>query len=207
MQRPSDGYSRFISLAKVLLPLVALGLLATLFLISAEREESAGIPYADVELEEIAREQRIKAPKFSGLTSDGASVTLSADLARPMGSDGRSLEAEGLTLVWTSPDGKRVDVIGKEGSYTSGQTLAELHGGVEIQTSDGMLVTTDVLEADLGTTRLHSPGEVRAVGRMGTLDAAQMELIQKGAQYVMVFSGGVKLVYDPNQSAVGVAEQ
>ncbi|SLN25187.1 Lipopolysaccharide-assembly, LptC-related [Pseudoruegeria aquimaris] len=201
MQRPSDSYSRFVSLAKVLLPLVALGLLATLFLVSAQREEAGGVPYADVELEEIAREQRIKAPQFSGLTEDGASVSLSAATARPEGADGRSLDAQALTFVWTSPDGQRVDVIADTGAYAAQSRTARLKGGVQIQTSTGLLVTTEALEADLSTTHLRSEGEVQAVGRIGTLDAQQMELIRKDGQYVMVFSGGVKLVYDPGQSA------
>src|SRR5687768_1056659 len=72
---PFRRRSRVVAWAKVLLPLGALGLLSTVFLLAREPLGVIDIPYA--ELEEIAREPRIDRPRLAGVAPDGTTVTLS----------------------------------------------------------------------------------------------------------------------------------
>jgi len=76
-----NTYSRVVAWAKVLLPLLALALLSTLFLVARTVDPAQKLPFADIDVDAIAREQRIGAPKFNGVTKEGTAISLSADSA------------------------------------------------------------------------------------------------------------------------------
>jgi len=75
-------YSRVVAWLKVIFPLSALALLSTLFLFARSIDPEQSIPFADVDVKELAREPRITAPEFSGMTADGAAITISAATAK-----------------------------------------------------------------------------------------------------------------------------
>ena len=79
-----DTYSRVIAWLKILLPLVALGILSILFLVARTIDPAQNLPFADVDIAEITRDQRVSRPNFSAVTADGAAITLSASTARPV---------------------------------------------------------------------------------------------------------------------------
>jgi lipopolysaccharide export system protein LptC len=82
----------------------------------------------------------------------------------------------------------------------TGQQVVTLQGGVRIETSTGYVINTSGLTAALNETRAQTDGTVTATGPLGTLEAGQMLLErQNGANgaHLLVFKGGVKLVYDP----------
>ncbi len=60
-----NTYSRVVAWLKVLLPVIALVLLSTMFLISRTIDPSRAIPFANVDVEGMVRDQRISAPAFS----------------------------------------------------------------------------------------------------------------------------------------------
>lgn len=195
-----NAYSRFVAWAKVVLPLGALALLATLFLIARQIDPDAAIPFADVDVEQFAREARIGAPRFSGVTGDGTVVSMSADVARPDPSEPGRIAAEGLDAAFELPDGSRISAVASGGVVDGPAQRMELTGGVEIASSTGYKVLSDRLDASLGETALRSPGPVTAEGPPGRIEAGSMEVTQdpevKGS-YVLVFKDGVRLVYQP----------
>ena len=79
----ADRHTRVVGWLKVMLPLTALAILSTLFLVARRIDPEAALPYAEVDVEDLAREPRMTAPTYAGTTEDGASVTLTADEARP----------------------------------------------------------------------------------------------------------------------------
>ena len=99
----SNAYSRFVAWVKVILPLLALALLSTLFLFSRTPAPNRAIPFANVDVEELAREQSLGRPRFAGTLSDGREVIFTADRATPvadpvtpptLGRDSRSVLAD-----------------------------------------------------------------------------------------------------------------
>ena len=54
-----DGYSALVAWLKTLLPIAALGLLSTIFLFSGKVDVTQSLPYAEHNVAEIIREQRI----------------------------------------------------------------------------------------------------------------------------------------------------
>jgi lipopolysaccharide export system protein LptC len=108
-----DGRSRTVFWLKVLLPLVALGLLSTLFLVARTTDPDLAIRYADVDVAELSKGEQVTGPAYSGVTRDGTSVTVVATSVRPSGSvpgqfeartvSGRMAFASGATAELTAP--------------------------------------------------------------------------------------------------------
>lgn len=201
MARHDSSYSRFVALAKVVLPLGALLLLATLFLFARRIDPDAAIPFAEVDVEQFAREARIGAPKFSGVTEDGVIVSLIADVARPdLGAPGRMI-AEKLSAVFDMHDGSQITAVANTGTVDGPGGRMVLKGAVVITSSTGYTVNAEALDAALDRTSLHSAdGPVTADGPPGHLEAGSLEVTRipdNAGAYVLVFKDGVRLVYRP----------
>ncbi|MGR3343913.1 MAG: hypothetical protein ACU0DI_11915 [Paracoccaceae bacterium] len=199
-----DAYSRLIFWLKVTLPLIALAILSTLFLVSRAIDPSQPIRFADVDVDVIAREQIIGGPTFSGVTTDGAAITVSATSAKPGldGSDG--ITAKDLRASIVTPDGIEILITARFGKIDSVSRTAELVDDVVLESSTGYLVRTDQIFASLTATEIFSGGTITAIGPLGQITAGQMVLRQKidpesKSTYELVFKNGVKLIYDPKQ--------
>jgi lipopolysaccharide export system protein LptC len=200
MAAAGKAYSRFVAWAKVLLPLAALGLLATLFLISRQINPETAIPFAEVDVEQFAREARIGAPEFSGVTEDGTVVSLTAAVARPDPAEPGRMTAEELSAKFEVPDGSLVTAVAEQGVVDSPAQRIELLGGAEVTTSTGYRVQSEGLTAALDMTEVRSTGPVEAEGPPGRIAAEAMEVTQDPENpkaYVLVFKGGVRLIYEP----------
>lgn len=192
-------HSRVVFWLKIVLPLLALVILSTLFLFSRRIDTDAALPYAEVDVEDLAQNQRLTAPEYSGVTTDGAAITILAGVARP-GAEGGAATAEAVSATIETPDGLRIALDAGQGRLDDAAGRLVLAGGVEIVTSSGYLISATRLDSALDRTELHSDGAVRAEAPFGAIDAGSLQ-IHAGeagpAGYVMVFSDGVKLVYQP----------
>ncbi len=198
-----NSYSRFVALTKVILPIIALGILSTLFLFSRDIDPTQSIPYADVDVEELAREQRIGAPNYAGVTEDGAAISITAKSARPSPDNAKIVTATGLTAIIEDAMDGRLEIIASDGVINTDQQIVTLQGGVQILTSTGYIIDTAGLTAALNETSVITDGRITAEGPLGTLNAGQMTLeTQNGpnGSHLLVFKGGVKLIYDPKGS-------
>ena len=198
MASSDNAYSRYVAWMKILLPLGALALLSTMFLLpGASPPGDDAIPYADVET--LAREQRIGDPSFSGVAEDGSLISISATSARPLPDAPDSLTATDLLAEIDSPDGTRTEIRAGEGRIDTGAGQARLAGLARITTSNGYEMETRALGADLDSGRIESEGALEVRAPFGTLTAGAlvMETPGNGAGRRMVFSEGVRLVYRP----------
>jgi lipopolysaccharide export system protein LptC len=67
-----NRYSRLVGGLKVVLPIAALGLLSTLFLLSDPPDPDRALPYAEVDVAQLARELRLTQPRLAGVLPTGA---------------------------------------------------------------------------------------------------------------------------------------
>lgn len=194
----SDRHSRIVGWLKVALPLAALALLSTLFLVADRIDPSAAIPYAEVDVEALARDPRMTAPSYAGKTSDGASITMTAEAARPA-SETRVAAAEKVNVALALPDGSSSDIRADHAELDTAAAQLRLEGGVTVSNSSGYVVKTEALEAALDRSGLKSLGKVSSTGPQVTLDAEAFTLERNAAgdDYLLLFSGGVKLIYQP----------
>ncbi|QQA42865.1 LPS export ABC transporter periplasmic protein LptC [Pelagovum pacificum] len=196
----ADGYSTYVNWAKTILPLAALGLLSTLFLFArAPSIDEAQLPYRDIE--ELAREQQINAPAFSGVTDDGAIVSVAADRARPVDDAGQVIEITVIRGTIRNPGGAQIEIRAGSGRLDSGTNIAELSDLARIDTSDGYQVETTGLTASLDTGRLETTGPLEAHAPFGELTAGRLVVESTdGTASRMIFNEGVRLVYRPQST-------
>lgn len=197
MAHAGDGYSRLVAWLKIVLPLLALAILSTLFLVSRSVDPSQTIPYADVDVEGLARDQQIGAPAFAGMTEDGAAISIAADSARPE-AGGQRLIAVAPSARIELPGGRVIEIHADAGRIDREAGEAGLDGDVLVKSSDGYRVETDSIVARLDRTGIESTGPVRGSGPFGTLSAGKLVLTQNpDGAYLLRFEAGVKLIYRP----------
>lgn len=196
-----DGHSRLVGWLKVALPLFALAVLSSLFLVARSIDPEGTLTLTEAELADRLREPRITAPAFSGTTRDGARVSVTARVARPATEGGAS--AAQVRGELATPDGARSTLSAAGLRFTSDAAQAVLEGGVLISQSLGYEFRTDSLTLNLDRTGLHSAGPVEGFGPLGQLTAGRMALTPaEGAngRYLLVFNEGVRLIYQPGKS-------
>jgi lipopolysaccharide export system protein LptC len=200
MKHFDNTHSRAVAWAKIVLPLAALVLLSVLFLFSGKVDTSDPLPYATVDIEELAREPRLGAPEFSGLTRDGSALTVSASEARA-DEDGAP-KAHALAATLESPNGFSAQLSSKSGQIDPTTGAIMLEGDVALQTSSGYRLETQQMLGGTSDGAFVSPGEITGAAPFGTLSAGAMSLTPDGdtpeaTTHVLRFTKGVKLVYDP----------
>jgi len=196
-----DLYSRMVALFKVLLPLAALAILSTVFLLSRSVDPTATIPFAEQEMADRMRDQQVTAPFFSGTTSGGDEIMVTASIARPGGPNSPA-EATDLDAQITMVDGVRINLQSDTGTVAVDKDLATFDGHVIITTSTGYVVLTDTLNTALSGITANTPGQIEGTGPLGEFTAGNMQIDTKteGGPVHMLFKNGVKLIYDPKKT-------
>lgn len=184
---------------KVALPLTALVLLSTLFLLSDRIDPTDAIPYAKVDVEDLANDPRMSAPAYAGTTTDGAGITLSAASIHPS-AGGKPASATGVDAQMETPDGKKIDIAAAAAALDQTAGRLDLTGGVTLKTALGYRLETAGLSASLDRTHVASTAPVTVTAPMGDIRADGFTLSQDPADpsaYLLVFKGGVRLLYQP----------
>ena len=159
---------------------------------------------ANVEVKGLAREQVIGGPTFSGVTIDGAAITVTAARAKPLLGGSGGLTAEDLRASILTPDGVSFVITARFGKIDTVSRTAELVDGVVFETSTGYRIQTERIVTSLDATEIIADGTITASGPLGQITAGQMVLRQKSepgmqSTYDLVFKSGVKLIYTPRQ--------
>ena len=196
----ADPYSRMVSILRIALPLIALGILSTLFLVSDRVKPGESIPFAAQDVENRIRDQRISQPVFNGVTSAGDEIVLTAEHMVTLADGGNS--ATDLNARLSFQDGGGVSFVADSAIVNFVDDAADLTGDVLIDSTTGYRIRSDQLIARLSRVDVTSPEEVNGVGPAGTLKAGKMRITadESGKNVQMLFTNGVKLLYDPKET-------
>jgi len=199
MVTADNAYSRFVFWLKVLLPLAALAILSTLFLVSETLDPNKAIPYAEVDVDKLIREQGITKPAFGGVTESGVRISMSASSVRPDKTDQQRFIGEELVALVELPRGTRINVASPTGVINSETREAILDGGARLVTSQGYTIDTERLTTRYDIVRAETAGTVLATGPGGQITAGRMTLERdtESGDYLLVFKDGVRLIYQP----------
>lgn len=196
-----DGWTRLVRFLRIALPLLALALLSTVFLVARHLNPDDAIPYSDVDIADRLREPRMTSPDYAGTTADGADLRVTAETATPEKPEtATGAAAQSVQGVLTTPDGVRTDLRSLSAQMDAGGDSVTFDGAVDLATSSGYSVQTDRMVARTDQTELRSLSPVTASGPGTRITAQEMVLTQDRAKpdsYVLVFKGQVKLVYEP----------
>jgi lipopolysaccharide export system protein LptC len=201
MAGDDNFHSRLVAWMKIILPLVALGLLSTLFLISRNVDPTKSIPIANIDLEQRADELGATNPSFAGVTNRGDQITVRAKQAKPDARDPEHLLAQTVVAQMRLTSGTVIDITSDRAGMNQGEFTANLEGKVHVVTTNGYDLTTERLNARLDRLYADTPGPVQGAAPVGTLEAGRMVLdtdAATGAAHLL-FTDGVKLLYTPQQ--------
>lgn len=193
-------HSRLVAVLKVVLPLLALVILSTLFLISRKISPEDAIPYADVDIEDRLRDPKMTDAGLAGMTPDGSALTLTAAEAKPEAQGGGRLQ--GVVGSLKTPDGIASEVAAASVRIDIANHVLDLSGGAEFRTSNGYDISAEGLLIATNRTFVESKGAVSVAGPVGQLTADHMQMLSTGDKtgpYVLVFNGQVRLLYQPQK--------
>ncbi len=198
MARAENLHSRLVAWMKILLPLAALAILSTLFLISRSVDPTRE-PVTDIDLERRALEQGATRPRLAGMTRAGDQITFSAQSARPDPADAEKLFAERVLAEIRLKQGNRVTIAANRAELRRRDMKAALSGAVDLSTADGYRLRTDRLNISYDTLLAQTPGAVSGTGPPGQIEAGRMTIRRAPDSEAaeMLFTDGVRLVYDP----------
>ena len=192
-----DGYSALVAWLKTLLPIVALGLLSTIFLFSGKVDVTQSLPYTEHNIAEIVREQRITRPYFTGIASNGTEIALSAAYASPQLENAHILEITDLSVVLRSTSDRMVQVTAGRGALDSATQTAQISTNVHIAALPDFWVTTQALDMNLNQGVVSAKGGFQGVTSLGAITAGEMHLQMTADDQQIVFLNDVRLVYSP----------
>jgi lipopolysaccharide export system protein LptC len=196
----SDPYSRLIAFLKILLPLLALGILSTIFLVSSRVETTNSIPFAEDEIAQRIRSQQVTGALFSGVTTGGDRISFTADEIVTDPDNVQVARSPVAEIDFSAGGGVRLE--SERGHVDLAADLAVMEGRVVIRDTSGYVMRSEEISSRLSSLDVVSPGEVTADGPPGTLRAGKMRIGKQGSgdNVHLLFTDGVKLVYDPKET-------
>ncbi len=200
MAARDNTYSRLIAWLRVLLPVLALVLLSTMFLIARTIDPNRALAFAKVDLDDLTGNQRVSGARFSGVTEDGAALSFSAATAEPAPDDPASFAMIGLTAEIATPDGGEVQISAGRADVDRSADMLTMTGGVVLDSSTGYHIEAEGLRAGMDRTWAESIGPVEARGPGGEISAGRVALERRGdapGAYLLVFNEGVRMIYMP----------
>jgi lipopolysaccharide export system protein LptC len=196
MRRWSDRHTRTVTLLKLILPFVALGILSSLFIFSKQIDPEAAIPYATVDVDDRMREPKMTDAQYAGAAADGSAISISVAVAVPDATNSGGT-AKRVTGRITTKTGDITQIDAAELAYRGNS--AALTGGVAMA-SAGYVLNMAGMDVLLDRVLATSHGQVTGNGPLGNLVAGQMQLTEidkDSGDYLLVFNSGVHLIYLP----------
>lgn len=197
VMRSDKLYSRFIRGLRVVLPLAALALLSTIFMLSNGREAALDLSTYLKSSDGTALETGIGGPTFAGDTENGDRVIVRA--ARVMPDDNGQIGARDVRADLVLNTGGDIAMTAATAAFADDQNRLDLTGAVEVTTSTGYVVKTESVQIQIDRIAGQTTSAVEASGPVGQLRADQMRVTQdeETGDVQLHFTGNVKLVYLP----------
>lgn len=179
-----------VGLAKRLLPLVALGLLA-LLAIYPELNSSGDRNRISYRRASVTPEGgQLTDAHYQGVDDDGRPYTVTATKVRQVGPDRTDLDDPKADMMLSSDTWLMLEA--KRGVYEQKSNRLDLSGDVTLYRDDGTVLTTEAASVDMKSNAAAGHDMVHAEGPFGVLDAQGFTVMDRGA--VIYFTGPARLV-------------
>lgn len=205
----AERHSRLVGVLRVTLPLAALVLLSLVFLLASQIDPTRAIPLAEIDVTDRARDPRISGASFAGVTEDGAALRIVTQTARTDPLAMLRFEVTGLELHLDGPGGEAVFASAQTGSVDRRLGWFDMRGGVQVTATPGYAVQSERIAGALDITRIEIPMPVSGSAPAGQITAGNLSItaVSRDSQgYMLVFGGGVRLLYHPENPGGADAE-
>jgi lipopolysaccharide export system protein LptC len=188
------GYSRFVRIMKVMLPLIACSLIVLVVIYSTKgREATVSIQATD--MDNVDKDRQLVNPKLTGTDGRGQPFTVTAKGATQAPGKARRLTIDEVTADITMQDKSWVQVGAIKGELdVEGKTL-DLTNSINIYSDQGYECHTEAARYDFGTGLLKGDAPIKCQGPMGLFTAQKFEGLRDPR--VLRFMGGVQTTYVP----------
>ena len=192
-------YSRFVSLAKIALPLIALALVMVLVAWPQTQSEDptfqvslAALPEGD------AGDAAMTRARFVGTDAKDQVFVITAERAVPNAINPERIRLETLQADLTLNSGAWVSMLSVTGLYDRTQQSLTLLDGVDFFADNGFALHTASALIDLAGGTAQGSETVRAQGPMGELDADSFRMEREGQR--LFFKGNVRMTLQPGNA-------
>ena len=193
-----DSYSGFVQVAKVMLPVAAVGLIALVILWPHLRTEDLRfrIGFAAI-TSNVDGDPNLLNPRYVGTDNDNQPYAVTADIAKKLDGEGMDMRI-GLELPKadiTLKDGTWLVLTAENGIYARRAKTLDLAGSVNLFHDSGYEFRTEKATLDLAEGLARGDQPVKGQGPFGTLQAEGFRLLNKGR--TILFTGKSKMVLKP----------
>lgn len=189
------SYRRVARIIKVILPVTALAMMSVMFLAAKAPVSDLTLPYLD-DSQGGDAPAGMRGARTTGISDTGSIIETTADIVTL---DGDFANLWGFDADITDRGGIASRVSSDQARATRDTSRIWLNGNAHLQTSQGIEVQSQAMEADFDRNQLRSPGQIDATAPFGTISAGKMDMqMADGSQNSrIVFSGGVEMLYQP----------
>jgi lipopolysaccharide export system protein LptC len=195
-------HSRLVTVLKVGLPLVALGLLSALFFFTLGDDRESELVFSASDLEVLSEGLQVTRPTLSGRTRDDEPFRFVAEAALPDGAPPTNVAIRGLDGDFTFKGGQRVEVSAGSADLDLESDAMELRQEVTVASSDGYRISAERMRLELRPGTIDAEGTVHAVGPMGEIWSETLQIVPSQSdpdRRVISFGSGVRLLYLPGR--------
>lgn len=191
-------YSRFVGFMKLVLPLSAAALVATVIAWPDANRPDDGIriSLADLTMRENGQ-PGMERVRYVGTDDHNRPYLVTAESVREKGVDNDHFMLHELQADITLESGTWMTLAATTGTYRRDLRTLELAGSVNIYSDSGLELHTESALVDLAGGSAEGTDPVQGQGPFGTLNANGFRLTDSGQR--IVFNGGVRLVVDPRR--------
>jgi len=198
--RPLLDRSRVVGALRLLLPLTALGLLSMVFLLASPVDPNRAIQSAPIDVQDRARDPRLSAARFAGVTQDGTAIRIEAGAARSDPGATLRFQVERFGL-WLDPqDRDGMTAQSDFGQIDRGEGRFLMTGTIRIAAAPGYDLSASQIEGLLDRTLIEVDGPIAGRAPAGDIEAGHLSVQGTDAEtgsYRLVFRNGVRLIYRP----------
>lgn len=197
------GYTRFVRIMRMALPLAAVGVITILF-IRAGVEDNLIVPLEsdkpEIQMQNIAKNELLN-PKFESMDKKSQPYKITADRAVQGKKNKDLIMLDRPIGVMTMKDGVQVRVHSDTGAYRQDTERFFLQGGVFMEHADGYTLSSEEAHIDLKQNFAWSDKDVQGQGPDVLISATGVRA--DGNTGEIIFTGPAMLVLENGVGGVG----
>jgi lipopolysaccharide export system protein LptC len=197
--RAGGGYSRFVTLMKVTLPLIAAVLVGLVVVWPQFRDVREGFRIEIARLTSTLGGQELSNARFTGTDAKGRPFTVLAESAAQVDGQKDVVKLERPKADITLQNGAWIASSADTGRYLRDEQQLDLAGGVNLFHDQGFEMHSPTARLDLRRGTAEGDEHVDGHGPTGTISATGFRVLDNGAR--VFFTGPAKLVLRPEGQA------
>jgi lipopolysaccharide export system protein LptC len=209
MEQDPGLHTRAVAVLKVGLPLIAVALLFSVFLLRPSEDRGGEIIFSEADLDQLGQGLQISNPTFTGTTGAGDRFRFTADLVEPDAAPPTRASITHLDGEIDFEDGLRMEISAEGGDLEIPDQILDLAGSVKIRTSEGYDLQAERLSVDLAKGVIDGGGAVEGDGPLGRINSGTIHVAPTASGNDIrrfSFGNGVRVIYDPAESGAEPTE-